>query len=419
MAKIFLSYRRQDSAGVAGRIYDRLCDRFGDDAVFFDMDSIPFGVDFREHIASAVDQCAVLLAVIGPHWAGEAGVPRRIDDPRDFVRIEIESALERDLPVIPILIDRTRMPGEADLPPSLARLAYRNGIEVDQGRDFRHHVDRLIRGIERLLRQTQPQPPSPQPLDEVTNSIGMKLKPIPAGKFLMGSPDSDEDAPGEEKPQHRVRITQPFYLGVYPVTQREYMQVVKTNPSHFKGQERRPVESVSWYDVVSFCNALSQKEGLPPFYAITGETVDVPDWNGPGYRLPTEAEWEFACRARTRTRYSFGDESEALGESAWYAANSGGQTHSVGEKKPNAFGLYDMHGNVWDWCWDGWDARYYQQSPVNDPLGAAGKASDRVIRGGSWSSDPCFARSAFRFRNWRESRNYFLGFRLARGRSVR
>src|SRR6516164_9574091 len=119
MSKIFLSYRRQDSAGVAGRIYDRLRSHFGHDAIFMDMDSIPFGVDFREHIRSAVDQCGVLLAVIGPHWAGEATAPRRIDDPRDFVRIEIESALEQNLPVVPILIDRTRIPGEPDLPPSL------------------------------------------------------------------------------------------------------------------------------------------------------------------------------------------------------------------------------------------------------------------------------------------------------------
>ena len=136
MAKIFLSYRRQDSAGVAGRIYDRLRAHFGNDAIFMDIDSIPFGVDFREHITAAVDQCGILLAVIGRNWAGEAGTPRRIDDPRDFVRIEIESALERNIPVVPILVDHARMPDEADLPPSLARLAYRNALDLDQGRDF-------------------------------------------------------------------------------------------------------------------------------------------------------------------------------------------------------------------------------------------------------------------------------------------
>ncbi len=155
MPKIFLSYRRQDSAGVAGRIYDRLRAHFGKDAVFMDIDAIPFGVDFREHIASAVNQCGILLAVIGRDWAGEAGGARRIDDPRDFVRIEIESALERNLPVVPILIDRATMPGEADLPPSLARLAYRNAIALDPGRDFHHHADQLIHGIDRALRQSK------------------------------------------------------------------------------------------------------------------------------------------------------------------------------------------------------------------------------------------------------------------------
>ena len=133
MAKIFLSYRRQDSAGVAGRIYDRLRAHFGKDAVFMDIDSIPFGADFREHIDAAVGQCDVVLAVIGTKWAGETNGHRRLDDPRDFVRIELESALHRNLPVIPILIDHARMPGEADLPPSLARLAFRNAIDVDQG----------------------------------------------------------------------------------------------------------------------------------------------------------------------------------------------------------------------------------------------------------------------------------------------
>ena len=150
MAKIFLSYRRQDSAAMAGRIYDRLRAHFGSDAVFMDIDSIPFGEDFREHIDAAVGQCDVVLAVIGTKWAGETDAHRRLDDPRDFVRIELESALHRNLPVIPILIDHARMPGEADLPPSLARLAFRNAIDVDQGRDFHPHVDRLIRGIEFL-----------------------------------------------------------------------------------------------------------------------------------------------------------------------------------------------------------------------------------------------------------------------------
>ena len=144
--------------------------------------------------------------------------------------------------------------------------------------------------------------------ETVTNSIGMKLKLIPAGEFQMGSTEGDD-----EKPRHLVTISRPFYLGVYPVTQREYMQIARKNPSHFSSGDRLPVENVSWFDAVAFCNALSQKEGLKPFYAINGQSVEVPDWNGPGYRLPTEAEWEYACRAGTTTRFSFGDDENASG----------------------------------------------------------------------------------------------------------
>ena len=144
MAKIFLFYRRQDSAGEAGRIYDRLCGRFGPDSVFFDVNSVPLGVDFQEYIESVLNHCGVLLAVIGPHWAGESDTGRRIDDPEDWVRIEVEAALKRDLPVIPVLIDHTRMPSKADLPPSLARLARRNALSVDQGRGFHDDVGQLI-----------------------------------------------------------------------------------------------------------------------------------------------------------------------------------------------------------------------------------------------------------------------------------
>jgi hypothetical protein len=307
MTKIFLSYRREDSQGVAGRMYDRLRAHFGDDALFMDIDSIPFGVDFQEHIAAAVDQCDILLAGIGRYWAGEAGAARRIDDPRDFVRIEIEAALERNLPVIPILVGRATMPGEVDLPPSLARLAYRNAMELDQGRDFHHHIDRLIKGIERLFQQPKlapaptvqplrpappspgPQPPSLQPPREWTNSIGMKVRLIPAGEFLMGSPDNDPHASNDEKPQHRVRITQPFYLGIYQVKRGEFRHFVDVSGYQTEAEEDgkggwgwvgavnkwvqdpkftwrspgfdqtddHPVVNVSWNDASAFCDWLS------------------------------------------------------------------------------------------------------------------------------------------------------------------
>ena len=154
---------------------------------------------------------------------------------------------------------------------------------------------------------------TPSSQDSITNSIGMTLKLIPAGEFMMGSPDNDKDAGIEEKPQHRVRISKSFYLGVYEVTQAQYKAVMGNNPSYFSpngdgkdkvaGQstDQYPVEGVSWFDAVSFCNKLSDKEGRRPFYEIDDKYVRVPDWNGPGYRLPTEAEWEYACRANAST----------------------------------------------------------------------------------------------------------------------
>jgi formylglycine-generating enzyme required for sulfatase activity len=261
---------------------------------------------------------------------------------------------------------------------------------------------------------------SAAPSGKITDSIGMTLVPIPAGEFQMGSPDSDPDALDNERPQHRVRITRPFYLGACPVTQAQYQAVMGENPSRFKDQPENPVETVSWYDAVRFCNRLSEREGLRPFYTIDGEHVTVPDWGGAGYRLPTEAEWEYACRAGTTTRYSCGDDPAALGDHTWYSENSAQTTHPVRQKHPNSWGLHDMHGNVWEWCWDGFSKGYYQQlsiqSPVDDPLGPL-EVADRVIRGGSWIDVARFLRSAFRGGKWPEEPSRNVGFRVARGRS--
>jgi len=230
----------------------------------------------------------------------------------------------------------------------------------------------------------------------IPNSIGMKLVLIPAGEFLMGSVDSDEDTDDAEKPQHRVRITKPFYLGAYEVTQGQYERVMGANPSTFEGTDR-PAERVSWDDSQEFCRGLS----------------DLPDEKAAGrvYRLPTEAEWEYACRAGTTTQYCFGDREELLGEYAWYD-DSESITHPAGKKKPNAWGLFDMHGNVWEWCADWHAADYYEQSPVDDPHCSSG-APFRVIRGGSWLQDAEYCRSAARHGKIPLYRDVDVGFRVA------
>ena len=217
--------------------------------------------------------------------------------------------------------------------------------------------------------------------------MALQLKLLPAGSFLMG----------EGSEQRQVSITEPFLLGTYPVTQGEYERVMKANPSEFQGNDRRPVEKVSWFDAIEFCNRLSKLEERPPYYKVAGTDVTV--LGGLGYRLPTEAEWEYACRAGSEAAYCFGSDENRLGQYAWFNQNAGSTTHPVGEKQPNAWGLYDMHGNVWEWCWD------------DEP-------SSRVFRGGGWGSNARRCRSAFRGRGDPEDRGDYLGFRLARS-SVR
>jgi serine/threonine protein kinase/formylglycine-generating enzyme required for sulfatase activity len=263
----------------------------------------------------------------------------------------------------------------------------------------------------------RPQParvePTPVPIESsqtITNSIAMKLILIPAGDFLMGSPDSDGDAEANEKPQHRVRIARPFYLGATEVTQGQYRAVTGATPSSFKGSDDLPVEQVSWNDAIAFCTKLSKREGLKPSYQS-----GVGAWSAAeGYRLPTEAEWEYACRAGSTTKYSLGDYPGSLGEYAWCSDNSGQRTHPVGWKRPNAWGLYDMHGNVWEWCWDAYSEDYYRESPDLDPHGPPPGTLGRVFRGGGWDFGPQGARSADRSAFVPGRRGHSLGFRVAR-----
>jgi len=244
----------------------------------------------------------------------------------------------------------------------------------------------------------QPQvPPAAKLSNRIANSIGTELILIPAGEFMMGSPDNASGAASYEKPQHRVQITKPFYLGAYPVTQAEYKRVIRKNPSHFQGDAQRPVEQVAWDDAQEFCCRLSEREGAT-------------------YRLPTEAEWEYACRARSSGLWCFGEYAGLLEQYAWYDENSGTTTHPVGQKQPNAWGLYDMHGNVWEWCSDWWDAEYYKQIAAKAAVDPAGptRGSLRVLRGGSWYDVASCCRASYRF--WFEPglRYYCLGFRLLR-----
>jgi len=215
-----------------------------------------------------------------------------------------------------------------------------------------------------------------------SKAIGLKLVRIEPGSFLMGStkkqidqllrlfPDSKGEWFDDEQPQHPVKITRPFFLGTHPVTQGQYKAIMGSNPSGFKRSDDLPVEKISWLDAVNFCNKMSEKDKRTPFYRING--TDVADAGGNGYRLPTEAEWEYACRAGMAGLFPWGDDIGKQGEHVWFSDNSDSKTHPVGQKCPNAWGLYDMLGNVWEWCADWYDGKYYASSPAADPPGASG-----------------------------------------------
>jgi formylglycine-generating enzyme len=240
----------------------------------------------------------------------------------------------------------------------------------------------------------------------VKTKNGVEMVSIPAGEFEMGSMNGDAD----EAPSHKVRL-RAFLMDRYEVTQEQYDQLDLSHPSHFRAPTS-PVEMVGWAHAAKFCNERSVAEGLQPCY---NEDNGDCNFEANGYRLPTEAEWEYACRAGTTQNYSFGSDPRTLGDYAWFDDNAGKKTHPAGQKKPNPWGLYDLYGNVAEWCNDSYDKEYYRSSPVENPRGP-GERPRYVLRGGAWNSkakglrssarvgespgfqDACFARDAIGFR---------------------
>ena len=242
-----------------------------------------------------------------------------------------------------------------------------------------------------------------------SNSIGMEFVLIPAGEFWMGNNCKDdpftekeecEDVPEDEHPYHEVIISRPFYMSRTEVTQEQWYEVMGNNPAYFKTEKvgmtsrNHPVDSVSWYDAQEFVRKLNEQEGTD------------------AYRLPTEAEWEYACRAGTDTRYFFGDDVSPLGDYAWHDDNANGTTHQIGQKQPNAFGLYDMYGNVWEWVADSWHDNY-EGAPTD---GTVWRNSDNeeanVLRGGAWDTEPSLLRCSNRDKGTTGGQGRFDGFRV-------
>jgi formylglycine-generating enzyme required for sulfatase activity len=515
---IFISYRRGDSEGQARALSLELANYIGDKAVFMDVDSIALGRDFRQSLHDSLESCDAFLALIGPSWldSKDAAGKRRLDDPTDFVRQEIATALKRNIPVTPVLLQDAQMPAEQSLPDDLKDLAFRNGFELSHTRwrsDVREMVQRLGLGSaaapaaaraaspatpialdqppairsrappERqaevsgmawarlwltrrgalgasaaaavvgtvassapYIRRWASAPPRPvlktiafdyatvdekgarMPAERASASIftetlgasaGMDMVSTPAGVFTMGSPKYEPERRANEGPQHSVTLRR-FFIGAFPVTQAQWAAVVTAHPakfaygldpypSFFKGDDL-PVESIAWNQADEFCRRLTEMTRRD-------------------YRLPSEAEWEYSCRAGSTGPFNVGptittDLANYCGEGGAVCGKSDGKsvasdvydgvtygsgaydqgpagilratTTLKGTFPPNRFGLYDMHGNVWEYCLDAANPTY-ADAPVDGGANLSGApGSNRILRGGSWSHNPAICRSAYR-----------------------
>ena len=543
MRRVFLSYRRIDTATVSSMLHKSLesPNAFGPQSTFIDIRSLQLGADFRPSISRAVSQCEFFLAVIGPQWltVRESDGTPRLQQPDDYVRLEIEAALERktEILIIPLLVDGAAMPRADQLPKSLCDLSFRNAMRI-RAEDFDADVLRLVERMQELAEPIQARsganqvptvnaapvtasapvkplpksatagvPATPKPAATTSKPPAIVSKPAatpskspakakppaaksplaskaatvppaaptPAAKpvkaaptptppksaaqapvatpksaapplseeviplvlaqpsppangvrmpghritiqlpknvpmafawcapeaFRMGSPMSEAGRRDNEF-QHEVRLTKGFFIGIHPVTQAQWEAVAGKNPSLFKGASL-PVEQVGWTDAVNFCSLAKQKAGH-------------------SLRLPTEAEWEYAARGGTTTPFYWGvtlDGTQANCGQPPYGTSTVGphlqKTSPVGSfatSHPHPWGLCDMHGNVWEWCADWFDEKFYRRSPKDDPICADGEKKRRVLRGGSWLRAAARCRAACRHGLAPTQRTRHVGFRV-------
>jgi formylglycine-generating enzyme required for sulfatase activity len=447
---VFLSYRRANTPWALSIYQDLTANGFD---VFFDYKGIASG-DFESVILENIRARAHFLVALTP------SALERCADHGDWLRREIEEAIECRRNIVPMLLEGFDFGASAvasQLTGRLAELKKYNGLTLPieyfdaamerlREKFLNVPVDTVLHRVSAFAREAAmdqqaavglvsmesekpkngsdpvatPIHPIPElggkPGEEllprlpkkITNSIGMEFVLIPAGSFVMGSRISPEELVqryggekkecGLEKPHHPVKIEQPFYLQTTPVTHGQWQRLTGDNPSSFKDcGDDCPVEQASWIDVQMFIEELNRIE-------------EIKD-----YRLASEAEWEYSCRAGSETEFFFGSFAKRLGEFAWYSENSDAKTHPVGKKKPNAWGLYDMYGNVWEWVEDDWHGSY-DGAPVDGRAWVYNpRGSGRVVRGGSWSYEARYCRSATRNYYWPGYRPVLdVGFRLSR-----
>ena len=421
--KIFVNYRRDDADAWADRLCDRLKEYFHKENVFLDVDGgIPIGVRWEDWIKQEVSKCNIMLALIGRNWFSELE-RRQSSDRRDTVRFEIEQALEQRLPVVPVLLGDAEMPLPEQLPETIRSIFDYQAARLDRSR-FQEDVEKLIAGIEGSIaylpvRATLPEeltpsiflePESGVPFyDHLANgSDGPAMVVIPAGSFIMGSPEEEPGRWDREGPQRTVFIKAPFAIGKYAVTFEDYDRYayavgVQAPSDRGWGRGRRPVISVSYKDAEGYCRWLSEQTGAD-------------------YRLPSEAEWQYACRAGSTTPFWWGEiitpdqanyDCREIYEGGGQKGSFLNKTEVVEAFSPNPWGLYQVHGNVWEWCSDAWNDNY-KQAPDDSSSWMTGNISRAVVCGGSWNRPPKSLRSASRIWLDRNKTSLYAGFRIVR-----
>ena len=419
--KIFLNYRRADAEAWADRLFERLIMQFPRENVFLDIDgNIPIGFPWAKWLDQQVGQCDLMLVLIGRTWVPEFSA-RSAPGQRDYVRVEIESALARNIPVVPVFLGDAPVPSPADLPPSIQQLMDLQAVRL-QRLNFDADAARLIADIARSIALArggpvpQPATPQPRPGDIIHDApFAPRLIVVPAGSFQMGSPEGEGD--DDERPQHMVIIAQSFAAGIAPVTRGEFASFIAatgrqmTGAFVWTGNEYKHEPKASWLDP-----GFKQADDHPVTCVSWEDAQAYIAWlrnetRRDSYRLLTEAEWEYCCRAGSEAAYSTG-KSITKEQANFGQAHQG--TTPVAKFPANRWGLHDMHGNVWEWCEDAWHGSYRGAPADGSAWLQGGEAGRRVVRGGSWFNNPLNLRSAYRSRSSSDSRDSDLGFRVGR-----
>ena len=359
---MFICYAREDLP-TAKRLHDELA-RAGI-AAWLDKKRLIGGQNWKIEVKKAMQRSRCILALLSSHSVSKSG----------YVQKELREALEmlEHLPPDRILIIPVRLD---ECEPAHEQLRDLQWIDLFESYD--EGLAQIVQAFRFSAETGGETPPLQNVTIDLSGGVTLDLVAIQGGMFWMGSPEGVGEK--NEHPRHQVTLA-PFLMGKYPVTQAQWQAVMGNNPSRFKGADR-PVENVSW-------------NGCQEFMQKLNATVETHGRASLQFRLPTEAEWEYACRAGSETIWHFGDDPAQLGTYAWFSENSGSETHPVGQKSPNAWGLCDMHGNVLEWCQDWFAETYYANSPQENPQGPS-SGQYRLLRGGSWYSHATDCRSASR-----------------------